>query len=40
MTELVCDGCGYAPRIADTVFIPEFEVLHVICYGCGREWVE
>ena len=32
--------CGYHPRVADTHWIAEYEVIHVICYKCGKEWVE
>lgn len=32
--------CGYHPRAADTHWIAEYEVIHVICYKCGKEWVE
>lgn len=32
--------CGYKPRVSDTNWIPEHEVTHVICYNCGKEWVE
>ncbi len=35
-----CEHCGYRPRVADTIFIEEHQVFHVICYDCGKEWVE
>lgn len=35
-----CDKCGYRPRLADSHYIVEHKVLHVICYDCGNEWVE
>ena len=34
-----CD-CGYAPKAADCAWIDDHDVLHVICYECGKEWVE
>ena len=46
----VCDTCGYHPRNSDTNLVDTqsvqdgktitIQVLHVICYGCGNEWVE
>ena len=47
----VCETCGYHPRNSDTNLVdvrsvqPDdkaitIQVLHVICYGCGNEWVE
>jgi len=35
-----CELCGYRPRAKDAHWIDEWEVLHVICYDCGHEWVE
>ncbi|MFZ9065318.1 MAG: hypothetical protein ACO22U_16885 [bacterium] len=42
-----CDVCGYRPRVDDCHEVMmhegdpnEFMILHVICYGCGKEWVE
>jgi hypothetical protein len=45
----VCD-CGYRPRKSDChemvveshldSGVDEVVVLHVICYKCGKEWVE
>jgi hypothetical protein len=45
-----CDECGYRPRADDChevvvesrvgSTVEDVTVLHVICYGCGREWVE
>jgi len=32
--------CGYHPRESDSLWIPEYKVLHVVCYECGAEWVE
>lgn len=32
--------CGYQPRRTDTHWIAEHDVYHVICYKCGKEWVE
>ena len=32
--------CGYQPRRTDTHWIADYEVIHVICYKCGKEWVE
>lgn len=43
-----CD-CGYRPRKSDCHEVdvgedvdgqPMYKVLHVICYSCGKEWVE
>lgn len=34
-----CD-CGYRPRVEDCRWIQQHEVLHVICYQCGSEWVQ
>ena len=42
-----CD-CGYRPRKSDCHEVVvgmdedghDLHVLHVICYGCGAEWVE
>jgi len=34
-----CD-CGWHIPVKDTVWIESQEVLHVICYSCGKEWVE
>ena len=46
----VCETCGYHPRNSDTNLVDvqsasddktiTIQVLHVICYGCGNEWVE
>lgn len=33
-------SCGYRPRREDVHFIEEHQVIHVICYGCGKEWIE
>jgi len=35
-----CPGCGYRPRKKDKLFVEDYQVTHVICYGCGMEWVE
>ncbi len=35
-----CSQCGYRPRSTDKMYIEEHDVTHVICYQCGREWVE
>lgn len=32
--------CGYRPRRMDALWIAEYDVIHVICYKCGKEWVE
>lgn len=32
--------CGYRPRRTDTHWIADYQVLHVICYNCGKEWVQ
>ena len=32
--------CGYQPRRTDALLIAEYDVIHVICYKCGKEWVE
>lgn len=39
MTPDVC-SCGYRPRMEDSNYIDQFDVWHVRCYQCGREWVE
>jgi hypothetical protein len=46
----VCETCGYHPRDEDCNVVdigtdadgePQIpNVLHVICYQCGSEWVE
>ena len=33
-------SCGYHPRAQDVLWIEDHKVFHVICYECGREWVE
>lgn len=33
-------SCGYQPKNADANYIEDFDVVHVRCYECGREWVE
>lgn len=33
-------SCGYRPRMEDVNHIPDYDVWHVRCYQCGREWVE
>lgn len=33
-------ACGYSPRQSDKFWIEEYQVMHVICYSCGHEWVE
>ena len=46
-----CDVCGYHPRMKDahnltigTNFSNDCDetqdIVHVICYNCGHEWVE
>ena len=35
----VCD-CGYQPRNSDCHEVVEHDVVHVVCYQCGKEWVE
>jgi hypothetical protein len=35
----VCE-CGWHVPIKDVVWIAVQEVTHVICYSCGKEWVE
>jgi len=43
-----CPQCGYRPRKGDAFEITmnegaseyEYQITHVICYGCGMEWVE
>ena len=46
-----CERCGYRPRTTDAFEVLvegrlddsevlEHTVVHVICYGCGHEWVE
>ena len=35
-----CPSCGYRPRKKDKHFVEDYQVTHVICYGCGKEWVE
>ena len=37
-----CDVCGYRPRMKDgfNVKLEDQEIIHVICYNCGHEWVE
>jgi len=44
---MICDVCGYHPRLKDAHNVlmhegrpDEFEIIHVICYNCGHEWVE
>ena len=32
--------CGYHPRRTDALWVAEYGVFHVICYKCGKEWVE
>lgn len=32
--------CGWHVPVKDTAWITSEEVLHVICYNCGKEWVE
>lgn len=41
-------SCGYRPRREDVHIVKmnedageyEYTILHVICYNCGKEWVE
>ncbi len=35
-----CAYCGYRPRAADRFYVEDHKVTHVICYKCGKEWVE
>ena len=42
-----CDHCGYHPQLRDRNRVKmnagteyEYEIIHVICYNCGKEWVE
>jgi DNA-directed RNA polymerase subunit RPC12/RpoP len=35
-----CPGCGYRPRAEDMFEVVDYQVMHVICYRCGHEWVE
>ena len=42
-----CEHCGYHPRSGDRhrVIMHEgtedaYAIMHVICYSCGKEWVE
>jgi predicted SprT family Zn-dependent metalloprotease len=32
--------CGWHIPIKDVAWIAVQEVTHVICYNCGKEWVE
>lgn len=34
-----CD-CGWHIPITDVAWIAEHGVTHVVCYNCGKEWVE
>lgn len=35
-----CPRCGYRPQKRDRSFIEEYDVWHIVCYNCGKEWVE
>ena len=35
----ICE-CGWHVPIKDVAWIQDQEVTHVICYSCGKEWVE
>lgn len=35
----ICE-CGWHVPIKDVAWIAVQEVTHVICYACGKEWVE
>ena len=44
---MTCDKCGYHPRESDkhTIVMNDgteysYDIIHVICYQCGYEWVE
>jgi hypothetical protein len=32
--------CGWHIPVKDTAYIESEDVVHVICYQCGEEWVE
>ena len=38
--EDVCPDCGYHPQKRDRSYIEDYDVWHVVCYNCGKEWVE
>ena len=35
-----CPTCGYRTQKRDRHWVPEYGVVHVVCYNCGKEWVE
>lgn len=39
MPDNACE-CGYRIRSTDRHEVMDYDVIHVICYQCGKEWVE
>jgi hypothetical protein len=37
--ERTCN-CGYVIPEKDLVFIQDQGIWHIICYGCGTEWIQ
>ena len=40
MSDNACEHCGYRIRATDRHEVMDYDVVHVICYQCGTEWVE
>lgn len=34
-----CPACGYVVKQKDVMFVIDQDVIHMICYACGHEWI-